>query len=159
MKKLMRLFVFTGLLLIGGGLSACSESAGEPDAAAGPAGYPYNITTTVGMITDIVRNVAGEHAVVTGLIGEGIDPHLYKPTRGDVVKLNDAAIVFYNGLMLEGKMGDVLVSAARKGKPVYAVTQTILEQGEYVITDAAQHYESRQQYRDAINAAMASSAA
>ncbi len=103
--------------------------------------YPYKITTTVGMITDIVRNVAGDKSAVQGIIGEGIDPHLYKPTRGDVVKLSQADVVFYSGLMLEGKMGDVLIRVARSGKPVYAVTQAILDQGDYVMTDEAEHYD------------------
>lgn len=100
---------------------------------------PYQITATVGMIADIVRNVAGGHAQVEGLIGEGVDPHLYKPTRADLVRLHNADVIFYNGLMLEGKMADVLVRIARTGKPVYAVTEAILEQGGYVMTDDAQH--------------------
>ena len=79
---------------------------------------PYTIVCTVGMIADIVRNVAGEYAEVEGIIGEGVDPHLYKPTRGDVVQLNQADVVFYNGLLLEGKMTDVLVRVASTGKPV-----------------------------------------
>ncbi len=106
-----------------------------------PKQYPYQVTATVGMITDVVRNIAGDKANVQGIIGEGIDPHLYKPARADVVKLSQADVVFYNGLMLEGKMGDVLVRVARQGKPVYAVTETILEQGDYVMTDEAEHYD------------------
>ncbi len=102
---------------------------------------PYTAAATVGMIADIVREVAGDHAKVEGIIGEGVDPHLYKPTRNDVITLSTADIVFYNGLMLEGKMGDVLVAVARKGKPVYAVTEAILDQGDYVMTDEAQHYD------------------
>ncbi len=93
--------------------------------SAAPKSYPYNITTTTGMITDIVRQVAGDHAKVRGIIGEGVDPHLYNPTRGDVAALLSADIVFYSGLMLEGKMADTLVKIARTGKPVYAVTESI----------------------------------
>lgn len=88
--------------------------------------YPYKITTTVGMVTDIVKQVAGEKAKVTGIIGEGVDPHLYKPTRNDVAALLGADVVFYSGLVLEGKMGDTLVKVARN-KPVYAVTELIDE--------------------------------
>jgi manganese/zinc/iron transport system substrate-binding protein len=58
-----------------------------------------------------------------------------------VVELQGADVVFYNGLMLEGKMGDVLVRVARQGKPVYAVTEAILEQGDYVMTDEQQLYD------------------
>jgi manganese/zinc/iron transport system substrate-binding protein len=93
------------------------------------------------MIADIVRNVAGDKAVVHGIIGEGVDPHVYKPSRPDVVVLSESDIVFYNGLMLEGKMGDVLIRVARKGKPVHAVTEEILDGGDYVMTDAEEHYD------------------
>lgn len=98
--------------------------AGE---ARGPSKYPYQVVTTVAMVTDIVRQVAGDKAEVSGLIGEGVDPHLYKPTRTDVAALQRADIVFYNGLMLEGKLADTLVKLARDGKPVYAVTELLDE--------------------------------
>ena len=94
---------------------------------------PYKIVCTVGMITDIVGNLAGDYAEVEGIIGEGIDPHLYKPTRGDVIKLSQADVVFCNGLLLEGKMTDVLISVASKGKLVKAVTEAILEETDYLL--------------------------
>lgn len=96
-------------------------------ALAGPAAYPYKVTATVGMVADIVREVAGDRAEVINIIGEGVDPHLYKPTRGDVAALLSADVVFYSGLMLEGKMSDTLVKVGRNGKPVYAVTELIDE--------------------------------
>lgn len=117
-----------------------AEGSDPSTGAAGP-GRPYRAVATVGMIADIVKQVAGERAEVRGIIGEGVDPHLYKPTSSDVKALQSADIVFYNGLMLEGKMSDVLVRVARKGKPVHAVTEVILEQGDYVITDAQEHYD------------------
>lgn len=101
----------------------------------------YKAVATIGMVADIVRSVAGDRARVEGMIGEGVDPHVYKPTRQDVALLSQADIIFYNGLMLEGKMGDVLVRVARRGKPVYAVTEEILEQGDYVITDEENHFD------------------
>jgi manganese/zinc/iron transport system substrate-binding protein len=82
---------------------------------------------TVGRVADIVRTVAGDRAEVTSLIGTGVDPHLYKPTRDDVLKLSDADIVFYAGLHLEGKMTDVLVRVARS-KPVFAVSEDLPEE-------------------------------
>ena len=109
--------------------------AGEPDARSDTDGSaePYKIVCTVGMITDIVSNLAGDYAEVEGIIGEGIDPHLYKPTRGDVIKLSQADVVFYNGLLLEGKMTDVLVGIASKGKLVKAVTEAILVETDYLL--------------------------
>ncbi|MEM0965244.1 MAG: zinc ABC transporter substrate-binding protein [Verrucomicrobiota bacterium] len=108
---------------------------------AGPEEYPYEVAATVGMIADIVREVAGDKAEVTAIIGEGIDPHLFKPTRSALVALDQADVIFYNGLMLEGKMGDVLVRLARKGKPVYAVTEVILDDGNFVLTDEEDHFD------------------
>ena len=94
---------------------------------AAPPKYPYTVTTTVGMVTDIVREVAGPRAEVTGIIGEGVDPHLYKPTRGDVAALMAADVVFYSGLMLEGKLADTLIRVGRTGKQVFAVTELLDE--------------------------------
>ena len=117
--------------------------AGEPDARSDTDGSaePYKIVCTVGMITDIVVNLVGDYAEVEGIIGEGIDPHLYKPTRGDVIKLSQADVVFYNGLLLEGKMTDVLVGIASKGKLVKAVTEAILVETDYLLEkDAGSAY-------------------
>lgn len=91
---------------------------------AAPASYPYRVTTTAGMVTDIVSRVAGSKALVRGIMGAGVDPHLYKPTRDDVAALMRSEVVFYSGLMLEGKMASVLEKLSNR-KPVHAVTQLI----------------------------------
>jgi manganese/zinc/iron transport system substrate-binding protein len=87
----------------------------------------YTIVATIGMIEDVAREVAGDRAEVIGLMGPGVDPHLYKPTRSDVRRLMNADVIFYNGLLLEGKMTDSLVRAATSGKKVYAVTELLDE--------------------------------
>ena len=97
--------------------------------------YPIRSVATVGMVADIVRNVGGEYVAVEQLMGSGVDPHLYKTTRDDVQKIMSGDIVFYSGLMLEGKMGDTLIKVSRN-KPVYAVTEeidpnTLLEPAEF----------------------------
>ncbi len=119
-------------------LALSSSSCSDHGPSAPPPGT-YRAVATVGMITDIVRNVAGEHAQVIGIIGEGIDPHLYTPTVSDVKLLQSADIVFYNGLLLEGKMTDVLVRVARSGKRVHAVTEAIMEQGDYILSAPNEH--------------------
>jgi manganese/zinc/iron transport system substrate-binding protein len=88
---------------------------------------PLRVVATTGMIGDIVREVAGERADVTALMGQGVDPHLYRATRSDIARMVGADLVFYNGLLLEGKMTDALVKVARAGKPVFAVTELIDE--------------------------------
>ncbi len=104
-------------------LSMLVSGCGREAPAAG-ASDRYTIVTTVGMVSDIVRQVAGDKAQVVGLFGEGVDPHLYKPTRDDVVALMRADVIFYCGLMLEGKMASILAKVGRK-KPAWAVTDAI----------------------------------
>jgi manganese/zinc/iron transport system substrate-binding protein len=60
-------------------------------------------------------------------MGEGVDPHLYKPTRNDIKRLLEADAVFYSGLLLEGRMTETFAKIARSGKPVFAVTEAIDE--------------------------------
>lgn len=66
-----------------------------------------NVVTTTSMITDLVKNIGGEHINLQGLMGAGVDPHLYKASAGDVTKLSRADVIFYNGLHLEGKLVEV----------------------------------------------------
>lgn len=82
------------------------------------------IVVTTGMIADAVAAIVGDKAEVQALMGPGVDPHLYKATQGDVVKLRDADVIFYNGLHLEGKMVDVFEKLART-KPVIPVSKRI----------------------------------
>src|SRR5690242_4939445 len=66
------------------------------------------IVSTTSMITEAVYRVGGEHVNVTGLMGPGIDPHLYRVSAKTVELLQSADIIFYHGLHLEGKMADTL---------------------------------------------------
>ncbi|HEX8550323.1 MAG TPA: zinc ABC transporter substrate-binding protein [Abditibacteriaceae bacterium] len=81
-------------------------------------------TVSTAMVADIVRNVGGSRVEATTLMGAGVDPHLYKASLSDVRKLANAEIVFYNGLHLEGKLGEVL-SKLQTSRPVVAVSETI----------------------------------
>lgn len=78
------------------------------------------IVTTTAQIADAVRAVTGDLAHVESLMGEGVDPHLYRPTRSDILKLKSADIVFYNGLHLEGQMVELLEKLTEE-KPVFAI--------------------------------------
>jgi len=109
-------------------LAACGSPASGPAGSANdetPSG-PLRVTTTIGMITDVAKIVGGEHVEVTGLMGPGVDPHLYKATQGDLRKLGEADLILYNGLHLEGRMADVLVKMASR-VPTVQVTDTIPE--------------------------------
>ena len=129
-------------------LAACSDGAPNQEvarvaaASAGAAGleYPYRVTATTGMVADIVRQVAGDRGEVRSIIGEGVDPHLYVPTRSDVAALIEADIVFYSGLLLEGKMTDTLIRVARN-RPVHAVTELVDESHLLAPEEFAGHFD------------------
>jgi manganese/zinc/iron transport system substrate-binding protein len=100
-----RLGPVAGLMAVVALLPACGrvDATGRPDVS----GRPVRAVATTGMIGDIVANVGGRRVEVTSLMGPGIDPHLYKASEGDVTRLTGADMIFYNGLDLEAKMGDV----------------------------------------------------
>ena len=76
--------------------------------------YPLYIVTTTSQIGDLVSNIAGDTANVEYLMGTGIDPHLYHPTRADISKLMKADVIFYNGVNLEGKMEHLLEQLSKE---------------------------------------------
>ena len=75
---------------------------------------PVNIVATTGMIADAARQIGGERVQVTGLMGPGVDPHLYKASEGDVSRMAGADLILYNGLHLEGKMTEVFANMRRR---------------------------------------------
>jgi manganese/zinc/iron transport system substrate-binding protein len=101
MSRMMILFLMIGVFILAG----CNQMAmAEADISE----RKVNAVTTTGIVTDIVENVGGERVQVTGLMGPGVDPHLYKATAGNVTALMNADIIFYNGLHLEAQLGEVL---------------------------------------------------
>jgi manganese/zinc/iron transport system substrate-binding protein len=84
-------------------LAACGGQTGNSTGTG-----KLQITATIGMVADVVKNVGGEHVEVQTLMGEGTDPHVYKASQGDIRKLNSAELIFYNGLHLEAAMAEVL---------------------------------------------------
>ncbi len=87
-------------------------------------GDKLRVVTTIGMITDIVKNVGGTRVQVTGIVEPGVDPHFYSLTPKDVQRLGSAHIIFYNGLHLEAKMGDILAKMSEDTLTV-AVTDAV----------------------------------
>ncbi|TNJ45410.1 zinc ABC transporter substrate-binding protein [Tamlana fucoidanivorans] len=82
-----------------------------------------NVVTTTTMITDLVTNIAQDEVNLQGLMGSGVDPHLYKASEGDVTKLYNADLIFYNGLHLEGKLVEVFEKM--KNKKTIAISAAI----------------------------------
>jgi manganese/zinc/iron transport system substrate-binding protein len=85
---------------------------------------PVSVVTTTSIIADTARRIGGENTDVRSLMGEGVDPHLYKASPGDLRLLSAANLVLHNGLHLEGRMADALEKLSTR-KPVVAVTARI----------------------------------
>lgn len=121
-------WILLAAILIGGQLGCERERSGQSQPApANPVfadAYPIRAVVTVGMVADLVRAVGGKEVAVTQLLGSGIDPHSYKATRDDIATVMQADMVFYNGLMLEGKMADSLKHAG-ENRPSIAVAEEI----------------------------------
>lgn len=97
------------------GLTGCSNESESQGEAGGD--KPLVVCTT-GMIADIARNLGEPYVEVVALMGPETDPHLYKPTEGDLQRLSQADLILYNGLHLEGKMGEVLEKLGQSRKVV-----------------------------------------
>lgn len=142
---MQRILVFVPLLaalMVG-----CGESSGrlnESQSGSKPTmvdpDSPIQITASVAMVADLVRIIGGDRVDVTQICGPGVDPHLYKATRDDVLTMMNADVIFYSGLMLEGKMTDTLVKMARK-KPVIPVTEALDATTLLEPADFAGHYD------------------
>lgn len=76
------------------------------------------VVTTTTILADMVENLAGNKLEIKNLMGVGVDPHLYQASAGDLVSMQNADIVIYHGIHLEGKMGDIFSSLSNQGKKV-----------------------------------------
>lgn len=109
-----------GALAVSIGFANRNRVTGERDRIA--------IASTVGMVTDVVRNIGDDLVAVTGLMGPGIDPHTYKPRASDITTLGDADIIFYGGLSLEGRMTETFEKINDGGAiPAIAVSEAVPE--------------------------------
>jgi len=87
--------------------------------------YPMKVVATTGPVAEMARRIGGDHVTVEGLMGPGVDPHLYTPVASDVRKLSEADAIFYNGLHLEGQMTNLFEKMAHK-KATFAVTKGLV---------------------------------
>jgi len=74
-----------------------------------------NITVyaTTGYLGDAVSKIAPDAEVIT-MVGPGGDPHTYQPSTRDIQTIQSADAVVWNGLFLEARMEDLLMSLGDK---------------------------------------------
>ena len=115
MIQLMKQLIL--LVLLSVSLFGCKDTR--------PKDGKFHIVTTTSMITDLVQNIGGDKVEVQGLMGAGVDPHLYKASEGDVSKLFNANMIIYSGLHLEGKLVEVFEKMKRKKIKTIAVSDAL----------------------------------
>lgn len=109
-------------------LAACNEEGSNQEGA----DKEGNVVATTGQIADAVKIISGDKLNVTTLMGPGVDPHLYKATQGDMTTLENAEVIFYNGLHLEGQLQDIFDQMG-KDKTVFAAAEVL--KGEQLLVD------------------------
>jgi manganese/zinc/iron transport system substrate-binding protein len=109
------------LAACGGGSSPATTAAGDPR----PAREKPLVVATTPMVGDLVRAIGGDRIDLVVLIPPGTDPHLWTPTRSDVLQVLDADAVFMNGLMLEGRAGDAFARVEISGRPVIRIAEAL----------------------------------
>lgn len=119
-KRIPCLAVAACVLILAVGLFLCgAEAHGEENFG------KLRVTATTTMLYDLVKQIGGECVNAQSLMGSGVDPHQYRASAGDIIKLQNADAVVYNGLHLEGKMGDVFSSLRGSGKNIICASDGI----------------------------------
>jgi ABC-type Zn uptake system ZnuABC Zn-binding protein ZnuA len=128
-----RLAVIWGVLLWGCGGDLPPDAAAAGCTGGGPVARPLRIATTVAPITNIVANVAGgSGADVTGVVPEGVDSHTYEPSPRVAATLEEADVVFLNGLGLEQPTKELALANMRDGAVLCELGTTILPEDDYI---------------------------
>lgn len=107
-------------------LTACSPSQEDAGASDGQ----LKVVTTTTMLADLASIIGGERVFVDGLMGPGIDPHLYQASAGDVTLMQNADVVVYNGLHLEGKMGEIFENLSGGQKSTVISVEEALDKSQ-----------------------------
>ena len=90
-----------------------------------------NIVSSVAPITNIVQNVAGDRAKVTGIVPEGVNSHTFEPAPSDARKLRQADIIFMNGLHLELPTIELANKVKRDTTPVVELGNKIIRKADW----------------------------
>jgi manganese/zinc/iron transport system substrate-binding protein len=110
------------LILVGALAAAIGCGGGQ---SAGPTEGPLRVVATTSIVGDLARSIGGDVIELDTLMGAGVDPHLYKPSAGDVRALASAQMIVYSGLHLEGKMTEVLDEMGTRGVETVAVASCV----------------------------------
>lgn len=122
---LMLLACAAALLLAACGERGAGARGGNAGGGADRGGGKPSVVATTPVVADLVRAIAGDRIEVVALIAPGVDPHLWSPTRTEVLEILEADAVFLNGLLLEGRAGEAFARVEVSGRPVVRLAETL----------------------------------
>ena len=143
MRRLTILWQLTLAGLVVATLGACSRASdqtsvndsvsGNCDGGAVITGRPLKIATTVAPITSIVANISGgTGAKVTGIVPEGTNSHTFEPRPSDAATLENADVIFINGLVLEEPTEELALANLKDGAIICEIGTKVLPQSQYI---------------------------
>lgn len=120
-------------------LTACSNNNNQTDK---PAESKINVSVTFNAMKEFVAAVGKDKVEISTIIPDGTEPHDFEPKAQDLVGLNKAQILVYNGLGMESWLDDAVKAAdnaklitVEASKGAAAITNTeaeeIEEHGQY----------------------------
>jgi ABC-type Zn uptake system ZnuABC Zn-binding protein ZnuA len=115
-------------LLAATALTGCGSSS----PAAGSDDDALTIVTTVAPITSIVANLVGDRATVTGVVPEGTNSHTFEPPPQVSRVMEDADVVFVNGLQLEEPTFELAEQNAPDDAVIVKLGDEVLPESDYL---------------------------
>jgi manganese/zinc/iron transport system substrate-binding protein len=114
MNPLLKIVLLVSAMMLSGTLAGCDAGApSSPSAVTQDPNAKLRIVCTTTMITDLIRQMVKDHAIVQGIMREGEDPHVYDVRPRDAQMIAAADVVFTNGLHLEATLIHVIEHNAR----------------------------------------------
>lgn len=100
-----------------------------------------SIVTSFYPLYEIAKQVGGDQVAVKNLVPPGAEPHDYDLSPRDVVSLNQAQLVIYNGLGLEPWADKMIPDLVQAGIPVLneSVGFIVLSQDPHIWLDPVQY--------------------
>jgi ABC-type Zn uptake system ZnuABC Zn-binding protein ZnuA len=127
LHRIVRPAAWLVALALVSGAAACGDGSG----GAADDGR-LRVVTTVSPITNIVQNVGGEHVRITGIVPEGTNSHTFEPAPSDAAVMEEADVVFMNGLHLEEPTRELADANLRQGVPLVQLADRTIGPDEYV---------------------------
>jgi ABC-type Zn uptake system ZnuABC Zn-binding protein ZnuA len=109
-------------------MAACSAGGADPGSDDGL----LRVVTTVSPITNIVQNIGGPAVAIVGIVPEGANSHTFEPAPSDAAVMEQADIVFLNGLGLEQPSLELAEANVGADVPIVQLADETIGPEEYI---------------------------